>query len=110
MTVTPTRSRGKASGQRGPLHLQRLIHDARSLQTIPGELIRSEGDPPTGDPAVDEAYDGLGHVVQFFHAVYGRNSLDGKGGPITATVHYSRNYNNAFWNGRQLIFGDGDET
>jgi Zn-dependent metalloprotease len=25
-----------------------------------------------------------------------------------ATVHYERNYDNAFWDGRQLVFGDGD--
>jgi Zn-dependent metalloprotease len=91
-----------------PLRLQRLIHDAGSSTTIPGRLIRAEGDPPAGDLAGDEVYDGLGLVAQFFHDIYGRNSLDDRGGPIAATVHYGRDYMNAFWNGKQLIFGDGD--
>ena len=28
--------------------------------------------------------------------------------PLDATVHYGERYNNAFWNGQQMVFGDGD--
>jgi hypothetical protein len=46
--------------------------------------------------------------LALFAEVYGRASYDGAGAPVVATVHYGRNYDNAFWDGRQLVFGDGD--
>lgn len=90
---------------RGP---QRTIGDARGRRTTPGEPVRIEGDPATGDPAVDEAYDGLGATWELWSAAYGRDSLDGRGMPLLATVHYGERYDNAFWDGSQMVFGDGD--
>jgi Zn-dependent metalloprotease len=40
--------------------------------------------------------------------VYGRNSIDDEGMHLDATVHYGHDYDNAFWNGQQMVFGDGD--
>jgi hypothetical protein len=90
--------------------LRRAIHSAENRSDFPGKVVRSEGDPPTGDAAVDEAYDGLGVCYEFFWDVFARSSVDGKGKPIEATVHYERSYNNAFWSGKGCIFGDGDGT
>ncbi len=70
--------------------------------------VRTEGQPETGDVAVTEAYDGLGATWQLWSEAYERDSLDGKGMPLLATVHYGRNYDNAFWDGTQMVFGDGD--
>ena len=67
---------------------QRAVHDAKHGTTLPGTLVRSEGDPPTGDRAVTEAYDGLGDTWHCWQQAYGRNSLDGKGLPLVASVHY----------------------
>jgi Zn-dependent metalloprotease len=89
--------------------LNRMIYSANSDMSLPGKVARREGDPPTGDVAVDEAYDRLGIAYDFFWNVYGRNSIDNKGMPLKATVHYGRNYANAFWNGELMIIGDGDE-
>lgn len=86
----------------------RLVHDAENGTVLPGRLVRSEGDADTGDAAVSEAYDGLGATWELLARVYGRDSLDGQGLPLLATVHYSRDYDNAFWDGRQMVFGDGD--
>lgn len=47
-------------------------------------------------------------VYDFYHTVFGRNSIDGAGMTIASSVHYGRNYNNAFWNGTQMTYGDGD--
>jgi Zn-dependent metalloprotease len=88
--------------------LERRIYTAEGKEHLPGELVRNEGGPPTGDAAADEAYDAIGLSYRFFKDVFGRNSIDGKGMPIDAVVHYGKNYPNAFWNGRQIIFGDGD--
>jgi Zn-dependent metalloprotease len=60
------------------------------------------------DPAVDEAYDGLGWTHAFYQQVYGRNSIDDQGMRLEAVVHYSDHYDNAFFNGEYMVFGDGD--
>lgn len=87
---------------------QRTIYDAKASENLPGALVRKEGGAATGDPAADEAYDGLGHTHRLYADVYGRNSVDGNGLPLDATVHYGQRYDNAFWDGRQMVFGDGD--
>ena len=86
----------------------RIIHSANNTEILPGEVARSDGDPPVGDPAVDEAFDSSGQVLDVFAAQFGRRSVDGLGSTLSITVHYGRNYDNAFWDGRQLVFGDGD--
>jgi Zn-dependent metalloprotease len=87
---------------------QRAIYDAHHNQNLPGALVRKEGDPATGDPAADEAYDGLGATYDFLWEVFDRNSLDDEGLQLTATVHFGRDYSNAFWDGQRMVFGDGD--
>jgi hypothetical protein len=87
-----------------------MVHDARHGEQLPGEAVRSTGEPPTGDPAVDEVFRS-GHLVRdMFLAEFDRRSVDGDGGPLSITVHYGQDYDNAFWDGRQLVFGDGDRN
>ncbi|WP_394551595.1 M4 family metallopeptidase [Agromyces sp. MMS24-JH15] len=86
----------------------RRISDAGGRATLPGKLVRREGQPATGDDAVDEAYDGLGDTHRMFDRVFGRDSIDGEGMPLEATVHYGDRYDNAFWDGERMVFGDGD--
>jgi hypothetical protein len=88
----------------------RTIYDAGHGSTLPGTRIRREGDPAGGDTAVNEAYDGLGDTFDLYDVGYGRRSLDGKGLPLVASVHYGTGYDNAFWDGSQMVFGDGDGT
>ena len=92
-------------GTDGPV---RAVHDAENGTSLPGTPVRAEGEPATDDTAVTEAYDGLGATWQLWQDAYDRNSLDGKGLPLLATVHYGRDYDNAFWDGTQMVFGDGD--
>ena len=87
----------------------RQVFNAHEQGELPGRLVRSENDPPTGDPAVDEAYDGAGLTYDLYKDVYGRNSIDNRGLPIKSTVHFQKGYDNAFWNGQQMVYGDGDE-
>ncbi len=86
----------------------REISDAQQQETLPGVRVRGEDDPPSADVSVNEAFDGLGATFDFYLDAYGRSSIDGKGGPLWATVHYGRDYDNAFWNGERMVFGDGD--
>ncbi|MFC7493279.1 MULTISPECIES: protealysin inhibitor emfourin [unclassified Nocardioides] len=84
------------------------VHTADSTTDLPGRAVRSAGDRPTGDVAVDEAADGIVGALALFAEVYGRSSYDGAGAPVSLTVHYGQDYDNAFWDGVQLVFGDGD--
>jgi len=88
----------------------RTIKDAKNLEEMPGQTVRKEGGAPTGDEAVDQNYDWLGATFTFYSEVYGRNSIDGAGLPMISTVHYGSGYDNAFWNGEQMVYGDGDGT
>jgi len=88
----------------------RTVSSAQNRYKIPGIKVRSEGQGPTNDRAVDEAYDYLGATFDFYANAYGRNSIDDNGLPLKATVHYGQDYDNAFWNGHRMIFGDGDTT
>ncbi|WP_395690835.1 protealysin inhibitor emfourin [Nocardioides sp.] len=85
------------------------VHTAAHGTDLPGAPARAAGQPPSGDPAVDEAADGITGALALFAEVYGRSSYDGHGAPVTLSVHYGQDYDNAFWNGTQLVFGDGDE-
>lgn len=88
---------------------QRSVFNADHLSALPGRLVRVEDGPPLGDAAVDEAYDGAGVTYDLFWEIYQRNSIDGKGMRLNSTVHYQVGYDNAFWNGSQMVYGDGDE-
>jgi Zn-dependent metalloprotease len=87
---------------------RRTIYDARSSSSLPGRLVRGEGNPKSKDVAVNEAYDGSGATYDLYFNVYGRNSIDERGMRLDSTVHYGRKYDNAFWNGQQMVYGDGD--
>jgi Zn-dependent metalloprotease len=88
----------------------RLIYDVegRGFDALPGKLVRSEGQARTNDPAVNEAYDHSGATYDFYREVFNRNSLDDKGMSLISSVHLLRKMNNAFWNGEQMVYGDGD--
>jgi Zn-dependent metalloprotease len=87
---------------------KRNVYDAGHLQRLPGKLVRSELTIPTSDVEVNEAFDGAGKTYDFFATVYSRDSVDGKGLRLESTVHYGKRFENAFWNGRQMVYGDGD--
>ena len=84
------------------------VHTADHTTTLPGRVVRSAGSAPSGDVAVDEAATGITGALALFAEVYGRASYDGAGAPVSLTVHYGQDYDNAFWDGTQLVFGDGD--
>jgi Zn-dependent metalloprotease len=90
--------------------VHRTIDNDDNSTTLPGRPVRIEGAGPIGDAATDEAYDALGATWTLYHSAYNRNSLDDKGLPLLASVHYGQAYDNAFWNGEQMVFGDGDGT
>lgn len=87
---------------------RRTIYDAQHDMSLPGKLVRGEKDKKSKDIAVNEAYDGSGKTYDFYLKIFKRNSIDGQGMRLDSTVHYRRGFNNAFWDGRQMVYGDGD--
>jgi len=86
----------------------RTVYTAKNGSSLPGTVVRKEGDPASSDMAVNEAYDGSGATYDLYKDIYGRDSIDGNGLPLNSTVHYQKNYDNAFWDGSQMVYGDGD--
>lgn len=90
---------------------RRTVYDAQRGSHLPGKFVRGEKSDDSGDKSVDDAYKGAGHTYDFLREAFGRNSLDGAGMRLDSTVHYQEDptegYDNAFWNGRQMVYGDG---
>jgi Zn-dependent metalloprotease len=86
----------------------RCVYDARHQFVLPGQLAMNEHEPHSTDVEVAEAYDGSGATWDFFSRVFDRDSVDDKGLRLVSTVHYGTSFENAFWNGRQMIYGHAD--
>ena len=94
--------------------LNRQIYDKFNIvsSTLPGTLIRSEGGPLTGLADADRSYEYAGYVYEFFSSIHGRDSVDNAGLALKQTVRYCEPgsacpYGNAFWNGAQMVYGQG---
>jgi Zn-dependent metalloprotease len=99
---------GPAAAPPDPSRKRRNVYDARHQHRLPGKLAMSEHKPRGADVEVNEAYDGSGATYDFYAQLFGRRSIDGKGMRLDSTVHYGTRFENAMWNGRQMVYGDGD--
>lgn len=82
------------------------VADCHHSQTLPGTPVANPGS--SADLTVKRAYDETKAVADFYKTVFGRNSIDNAGMTLGSSVHYGVNYNNAFWNGMRMTYGDGD--
>ncbi|ATB42116.1 hypothetical protein CYFUS_007593 [Cystobacter fuscus] len=103
---------GSLLGRTTDIHtaLNRKVYSANNTSSTPGTLKRSEGQAATGDTHVDVNYDKLGGTYDCYKNNFGRDSLDNAGATLISTVHYSTNYVNAYWDGTQMVYGDGNGT
>jgi Zn-dependent metalloprotease len=88
--------------------LKRQVFDCKGSTDLPGTLVRQENDPASRDKAVNEAYDNAGTTWDFYNRIFGRQSVDDHGKTLVSSVHYGERYDNAFWDSRQMVYGDGD--
>jgi len=88
--------------------LNRRVYTANNGTSTPGTLRRSEGQAAVGDAHVDQNYDQLGYTYTCYQALFGRDSINNAGATLISTVHYGSNYVNAYWDGTQMVYGDGD--
>ncbi|MET7682328.1 M4 family metallopeptidase [Streptomyces sp. NPDC005423] len=113
--LTTARLRGERSvrasfaGVATPGDGRRTVFDCTHSILLPSAVLaRSEDAPEPADASVNRAFDGLGTTRDFYRTVFNRNSIDGEGMRLDAFVHFGEKFNNAFWDGQQMIFGDGD--
>lgn len=87
-------------------------YDAKNRTSLPGSLWADADNVlnTTYDRAAVSAHVNASKTYDFYKNTYGRNSYDNNGAALNSTVHYSRNYNNAFWDGSKMVYGDGDGT
>lgn len=88
----------------------RSTYTANNGTALPGTLKRTETSANIGDVALDAAHNYAGNVYDYYKNVHNRDSYDNAGAALKSSVHYSTAYNNAFWNGSQMVYGDGDGT
>lgn len=82
------------------------IYTCRNTTSIPGTYISRPSS--STDQSARRAFTETTAVANFFSRIFGRNSVDNAGRSLVSSIHYSIAYNNAFWNGSQMIYGDGD--
>src|SRR5688500_3072636 len=87
---------------------RRNVYTANHTLRLPGKLVLSEHKARGTDVEVNEAYDGSGSTYDFFANVFRRSSIDGRGMRLDSTVHYGESFENALWNGRQMVYGHAD--
>jgi len=87
---------------------RKVYDDGNTSTDLPGTLVRSEGDlPVSGNDDANYAYDYTGLTYDFYYTMFGRDSVDGAGLNLISTVRYDNNYQNAYWDGSQMVFGTG---
>ena len=83
-----------------------LIFDCKNTQSLPGVPVAAPGN--SKDKTAKRAFTETTQVVKFYNDGFARNSIDNAGMTLMSSVHFGTDYNNAMWNGTQMLYGDGD--
>ncbi|MFJ9791117.1 M4 family metallopeptidase [Streptomyces globosus] len=98
-----------AGASAAPAAGRRTVFDAGHGTFLPfAEVARTEDGPESADDSVNQVFDNFGLTRDFLKEVFQRDSLDGRGMRLDGYVHFATGFNNAFWDGRRMVFGDGD--
>jgi len=84
------------------------VYDCKTSQTLPGTPVATPKN--AADVTAKRTYTETTSVAAFYKAVFGRNSVDNAGMTLMSSIHFGKKYNNAMWNGSQMIYGDGDNA
>ena len=95
------------------------VHSAKTWKThdlnnqldndAPGQLLCTNNQN-CNDASAQRAHDGAAKVYDYYKARFNRKSINNRDLPMISSVHYGDNVGNAFWNGTQMLYGDGDGT
>jgi Zn-dependent metalloprotease len=98
----------------GSGNAERFTYDAKGKEyndkSLPGTLVRSEGQGPGSDNTVNEIHDIGGQFREFMKDFLKRNSIDDKGMDLVQCAHVGNKWDNAAWDGEnnRMVYGDGD--
>lgn len=82
------------------------VYDCKHGTSLPGKSVSRPA--ASADLTARRAFNETTAVAEFYRTAFGRNSIDNLGMTLQSSIHYGRKYNNAFWNGTQMTYGDGD--
>jgi Zn-dependent metalloprotease len=82
------------------------VYDCKNTRSLPGAPISNPA--RSTDITAKRAFDTTRGVVDFYRQCFDRNSVDDAGMTLMSSIHYGVRYDNAFWNGAQMTYGDGD--
>ncbi|HWM68242.1 MAG TPA: M4 family metallopeptidase [Steroidobacteraceae bacterium] len=82
------------------------VYDCGKGTVLPGSPVPNPG--TSAGRTATRVFAETAAVAEFYRTIFGRNSVDNRGGTLQSSVQYGVGYNNAFWNGVQMIYGDGD--
>ena len=82
------------------------VYNCSHRTSLPGTLMTNPGS--SADATCKRAFKETTGVAKFYKTVFGRNSINNAGMSLISSIHYGVRYNNAFWNGVQMTYGDGD--
>lgn len=89
-------------------HAERLVYSCNQRYEQRLVLVRAENSKAVEDAVTNSAYDTSGYVRDYYRATFELNSMDNQGMPVISNVHYGVKYNNAYWDGDEMTYGDGD--
>lgn len=109
-TVIVSGADGSERGRIPHIHTarNREVHNLNHGTALPGPVTRTETQGAVGETSVDTNFDRLGTVYDCYKNLFARDSFNGTGAKLVSSVHYSNKYNNAYWDGTQMVYGDGD--
>ena len=82
------------------------VYDCKQTQTLPGTPVSNPGS--SADATAKRTFKETTGVANFYKKVFNRNSIDDAGMTMMSSVHFGVKFNNAMWNGSQMLYGDGD--
>jgi Zn-dependent metalloprotease len=85
---------------------QVTVYDCKTTSTLPGTAVANPGG--SSDQTAKRTFGETTKVAKFYKEVFNRNSIDNAGMTMMSSIHYGVKYNNAMWNGSQMVYGDGD--
>jgi Zn-dependent metalloprotease len=99
-------------GELTPAGRLNTVYDVQhgSWDDLPGTRVRGAGDAPVDDAAVNESFDNATKTRDFYSEILKRDSIDDAGMELVSSVHFDTDFDNAFWNGAQMVYGDGSGT
>jgi len=88
----------------------RYVYDSLNQYNQRVKLLRKEADDAIDDVTANDVYEKSGFVRDYFKDALDLNSINDKGMDIISNIRYGSDYNNAFWDGDEMTYGEGDQV